>query len=282
MFRFTYPTIQPTKTLLIPADRSYVGYCAGFILACLSLVGAPGVRATNSAEDTGANPNSSPLTLVFSDDFSTNPNTNGQWTIHRSFGDPKTEASWDAAGQGWDLVRPATSRGVAVFANYELTATTWRAEFRYRVGNLGGLQNGGDGFVFMFYKNKAAYGTPASGYQKGFELSNGTDVKGYGLQFDNYIQGCDPSPTDYYALIRDNVCSFLGGHEFDWIGDNNWHLVEFAFAEGGIRITIDGETTLETQLADPDYSFSGIGFSAGTGSAYGTYEIDNFRLWVAE
>lgn len=248
----------------------------------MSTFGASPARAINSVEDTGASPDSPALTLVFSDDFSTDPNTNGQWTIHRHAGDPSTEAVWDSAKQAFDLVRPAGSRGAAVFANYELTATTWNAEFRYRAGKLGGLLYGGDGFVFMFYKNKAAYGIPAAGAYKGFELSSGPTVKGYGLQFDNYIQGCDPSPTDYYALIQDDVCTFLGGHEFDWIGDNTWHLVQFAFAEGGIRITIDGESTLDTQLANPDYSFNGIGFGAGTGSAYGNYEIDNFRLWVAE
>jgi len=251
MFKFTPPIIQFTK-----AGRSCLGYCAALTLA-FSLGGsAPAVRASNSDEDTGANPNASPLTLVFSDDFSTNPNTNGLWTIHRYAGDPNTEASWDRAGQGWDLTRPATYRAAAVFANYELTATTWRAEFRYRVGNLGGLKEGGDGFVFMFYKDKGAYGTPAAGAEKGFEVTNGREAKGYGLQFDNYIQGCDPPPNPYYAIIKNDVCSFLGGREFDWIGDNNWHLVQIAFAEGGIRITIDGETTLDTQLENFDYSFS--------------------------
>jgi len=277
-----FQVVKFAKCLLVPSNRRCFDYCAVLSLAYLLIGGAPTVGAANSGGDTGADPNASPLTLVFSDDFSTNPNTNGLWTIHRYANDPNTEASWDGAKQAWDLVRPATSRGVAVFANYDLTATTWRAEFRYRVGNLGGLKQGGDGFVFMFYKNKAAYGIPASGYQKGFELSNGTDVRGYGLQFDNYLQTCDPSSTDYYAIIKDNVCTILGGLEFDWIGDNNWHLVQVAFAEGGIRITIDGETTTDSQIEDPDYSFSGIGFSAGTGSAYGTYEIDNFRLWVAE
>jgi hypothetical protein len=248
----------------------------------VSLVGAPPVRATSSDEDAGASSDTPALTLVFSDDFSTDPNTNGQWTIHRNAGDPKSEAAWDSTRQAWGLTRAEVNRGVAVFANYELTATTWRAEFRYRAANLGGLQGGGDGFVFMFYKNKAAYGTPGIGFEKGFQLSDGTSVKGYGLQFDNYIEGCDPPSTDYYALIQDDVCSFLDGQEYDWIGANDWHRVRIAFAEGGIRISIDNETFLDTQLADPDYSFSGIGFGAGTGSAYGDYEIDNFRLWVSE
>jgi len=282
MLRFTQSTNPSRKPLFVPAGRCSVGYCIALTLAYVSLVGAPPVRATSSNEDARASSDSPALTLVFFDDFSTDPNTNGQWTVHRNAGDLSSEAVWDSTRQAWALTRARENRGVAVFANYELTATTWRVEFSYRAGNLGGLQGGGDGFVLMFYKNKAAYGTPAGGAEKGFELSNGSSVPGYGLQFDNYIQGCDPPPTDYYALIQDDVCTFLGGQEYDWIGANDWHRVRIGFVEGAIRISIDKATFLDTQLADPDYSFSGIGFGAGTGSAYGDYEIDNFRLWVSE
>lgn len=253
------------------------------MLPWASFVSAPAARAAASGADMAESADAPPLAVVFADDFSTDPNTNGQWTIHRHVGDPRTEAVWDSAARAWDLVLPtANDRGVAVFANYELTATTWRAEFRYRVGKLGGLLDGGDGFVFMFYKDKAAYGVPASGAQMGFQLYNLAPVAGYGLEFDNYIQGCDAGSSDYFALIQDDVCHALTGRQDDWIGDNTWHTVQFNFAEGRIRISIDGETTLNYQLADPDYSFSGIGFGAGTGSAVGDYEIDNFRLWVPD
>ena len=134
----------------------------------------------------------------------------------------------------------------------------------------------------MFYKDKGAYGQPGFGAKKGFELSNGTDVAGYGLQFDLYIEGCDPAATDYVALIRDNVCTFGGGLETDWVGGSTWHDVQVAFNEGRIQMRIDGEKTLETKIAFPDYSFSGIGFGAGTGFAVGDFKIDNFRLWVSE
>lgn len=252
------------------------------ILICAWLAHPPVIRGETISEESGASPDAPELTLAFSDDFSTDPNTNGQWTIRRNMGDPMTEAAWAPVARTWRLTRAALYRGVAVFANYELTATTWKAEFRYRASKLGGLQGGGDGFVFMFYKNKAAYGSPASGFQKGFHLANGSEVAGYGLQFDNYIEGCDPRSTDYIALIQNNVCNFLGVEEFDWIGATDWHRVRVAFKEGTVRIFIDGMITLETRLPAPDYSFSGIGFGAGTGGAVGDYEIDNFQLWVSD
>ncbi len=125
------------------------------------------------------------LTLVFSDNFSTDPNTNGLWTINRYAGSPSTEAAWDATRQIWHLTRPFTDRGVAVFANYDLTAAEWKASFRYKVGKLGGVNGGGDGFVFMFYKDKSAYGKPEFGMYMGFEVAPGTPVSGYGLEFDH-------------------------------------------------------------------------------------------------
>lgn len=107
-------------------------------------------------------------------------------------------------------------------------------------------------------------------------------MAGYGLQFDNYIEGCDPVSTDYVALIHNDVCSFIAFQETDWIGDSTWHFVRVAFADGRIKITIDGQTTLNAQLANPDYTFTGIGFGAGTGFAYGDYQIANFRLFVSQ
>jgi len=222
------------------------------------------------------------LSLAFADDFSTDPNTNGQWTVHRYAGDPNTEAKWDASSHLWDLTLPtATYRATAVFANYDLTATDWKAEFQYRVGRLGGVNGGGDGFVFMFYKD--AYGRPAFGTAMGFSLADYFSVAGYGLEFDNYDSGpeCDPTPNDYIALIKDNTCNTaFAFREDDRTDDGLWHLLQFRFRNGKISLSIDGETTWDYKLADPDCTFSGIGFSAGTGAAVSQQEITNFRLWV--
>ncbi len=275
-------TLQPTGVRLTQRPLTLGAYFFPLLLASAWLVQSPPAGAVTPYADPDETLDASQSTLVFSDDFSTDPNTNGQWTIHRHAGDPNTEAVWDSFRQVWHLTLDRTDRAVAVFANYDLTAKSWRAEFRYQADNLGGLQQGGDGFVFMFYKNNAAYGTPASGAEKGFEVGYGTPVAGYGLQFDNYIQGCDPQTSNYFALIQNDVCTFLVSRAYDWIGANNWHVVHITFAEGRIKISIDGEITLNTQLRDPDYSFSGIGFGAGTGSAYGDYQIDDFRLWVSE
>src|SRR5213083_2427975 len=59
-------------------------------------------------------------TLVFTDDFSTDPNSNGKWTIFRRQGDLNQEGYCDASKQTWYLTRPKLNLAIAAFANYEL------------------------------------------------------------------------------------------------------------------------------------------------------------------
>lgn len=248
------------------------------------LLVVPSRAATPTGTETDFD-DTSDMTLVFADDFSTDPNTNGLWTIHRYADDPSTEAAWDAGSRLWHLTLPRkTYRAVAVFANYELTATEWKAAFRYRAGKIGGVNGGGDGFVFMFYKDSAAYGVPAFGTQMGFSLVNDPTVSGYGLQFDHYDSGaCDPTRNDYVAIIKDTVChSAEIFREDDRVADGLWHTVECIFVDGKIKVSIDEGVLFTLALPDPDYTFSGVGFGAGTGAAVGDHQIDKFQLWVRD
>ncbi len=181
----------------------------------------------------------------FTDDFSTDPNSNGKWTIFRRQGDLNQEGYWDASKQTWYLTRPKPNLAIAAFANYELTAKIWKVDFKYRVDN-GPM--GADGFIFMFYKDKSAYGTPDSGTYMGFQTRNpdGTDnrVPGYGLQFDTYqYGGCDPVQENYVAIVQDVICNSAQIYQpFTKIDDNTWHSVEFTFTDGRLACTIDGKT----------------------------------------
>ncbi len=240
MYQFTQPTIQSTKASSIRCRFKFDVHFVALLLAYVSLALAPAARALTPDENSAESEAVSKLSLVFADDFSTDPNTNGQWTIHRYVDDPTTEAVWSATKQTWHLTRPFEYLATAVFANYELTATEWRARFRYKVGQLGGVFGGGDGFIFMFYKDKGAYGKPAYGTWMGFELYFATPVPGYGLEFDNYDSGtCDPTPNNYIGLVQDSVCHSLTFLEDSRTGDNIWHLVEFRFKNGLISVAID-------------------------------------------
>ena len=131
-----------------------------------------------------------PDLAFFSDDFSTDPNTNGLWRVHRYTPDTQNQASWDATAQTLFLTRAAGYRAVAMFANFQLTAPHWEAQFRYKVG--GG--SGADGFVFMFYKNADAYGQPGCGGSLGFQFGNcvpSREIAGYGIEFDSFYNAGD-------------------------------------------------------------------------------------------
>ena len=225
-------------------------------------------------------------TLVFSDDFSTDPNTNGKWTVFRRQGDLSKEGFWSSSAQAWFLTRQSLNLATAAFANYELTATTWKVDFRYKVNNGPG---GADGFIFMFYKDKGAYGTPDSGSYMAFQTRNPDNSKnpvaGYGLQFDTFqYTGCDPlTRQNYVALVKDVICDSARVYApFDEIDDNVWHSVEFRFTEGRMACVIDGTTLQGLTLSDPDYTHTGIGFGAGTGAQVSDQVIDDFQVWVAE
>ena len=225
-------------------------------------------------------------TAVFYDDFSTDPNTSGRWSIHRLHtGDTNNEASWDSTNQVLYLTRETTWRAVAMFANYQLTTTCWEAQFRYKVG--GG--SGADGFVFMFYKDEVSYGEPGCGGSLGFQISNEigvpkSDIPGYGVEFDSWLnppsdQIGDPS-SNHIALIKDSVSNHLAYTNDPRTEDNIWHDALIQFDHGHVVISIDGESVLDNILADPDYTYSGIGFSATTGAATNNHIIDNFILRV--
>jgi hypothetical protein len=256
-------------------------------LTFTSVVLSPSILAAEPTPAGGAPaPPAEPnYTLVFSDDFSTNPNSNGKWTVFRRQGNPNEEGYWDPASATWYLTRQQANLAIAAFANYELTAKIWKVNFKYRVDNG---PKGADGFVFMFYKDKSAYGTPDSGTYMGFQTRNrdGSDnpVSGYGLQFDTYqYVGCDPLQTNYIAIIQDVVCQSAQIYRpFTEIDDNVWHSVEFRFTNGRLVAMVDGTTLQGFGLFSPDYTYTGIGFGAGTGSSVSNQIIDNFQIWVGE
>jgi len=224
--------------------------------------------------------------LVFSDDFSTDPNSNGNWTVFRARNDPTREGYWNPTQQVWYLTTHSYSLATAAFANYELTATSWKVDFKYLVDNG---PRGGDGFVFMFYKDKSAYERhvrPAAGQYMAFQTTNpdysNNPVRGYGLEFDtSYNALCDALNENYVAIVQDVICeSALIYRPFNKIDDGVWHSVEFSFKNGHFACTIDGSTVFCATISDPDYSHTGIGVGAATGYYTSDQMIDDFEIWI--
>ena len=226
--------------------------------------------------------------VVFSDDFSTDPNTSGHWQIYRKdSGDTANEASWSSADGDFYLTRAAPWRAAAAVASYQLTATSWQAQFRYRVG--GG--SGSDGFTFMFYKDGASFGAPACGGLLGFHNWNGTGdascapystVAGYGIEFDTWLNpaadGINDPSSSHVALIKDSVANHLAYVNDSQIADNVWHDALVQFDSGHVTVSIDGGPVLDYTISNPDYTYSRVGFSAGTALGNDNHVIDDFVL----
>jgi hypothetical protein len=256
-------------------------------LLCIAVISIS-ITTARSAVDSTPPPGEPPPTpnyqLVFNDNFLTDPNSNGKWTIFRRQHDLNNEGYWDATNHVWYLTRPENNLAIAAFANYELTARNWKVDFKYRIDNG---PAGADGIVFMFYKDKSAYGVPDSGTYMGFQTRNrdGSDnpVTGYGLTFDTYqYSGCDPiQRQNYVAVVEDTICNADIYQPCTKIDDNQWHLVELTFDDGHLALTIDRQTVSGFSLCKPNSSFTGIGFGAGTGSNVSNQIIDDFEIWVA-
>lgn len=211
--------------------------------------------------------------LLFSDDFSTDPNFNGLWNIIRYAFDFENEAGWDSQEHVLFLTRAVSDKAVAMFANHALTERFWEATFRYKAG--GGT--GADGFTFMFYKNQAAYGRPGAGGGLGFILHDNIPVAGYGIEFDNYHNNFESSDR-HIALIKDNVDNHLTSRNDPRTEDNQWHDARIAFNSGRISVYVDNDRVLEYTIPNVDYTYSGVGFSSATGGEHNNHIIDNFEL----
>lgn len=258
-------------------------------LIALCLTSAAVAPALWSAEPTPSSKDAPPVqrnyTLVFSDDFTTNPNTNGKWTVFRRQNNINAEGYWDPTSLSWYLTTQKNDLATAAFANYELTATIWKVDFKYKVDNA---RSGADGFVFMFYKDKGAYGVPDSGTYMAFQTRNPDNsdnpVPGYGVQFDTYqYTTCDPLTQNYIAIVEDVICKSQKVYQpLTTIDDNVWHSVEFVFTKGKMECTIDGKILQGFILQQPDYTYTGIGFGAGTGANISNQIIDDFQIWIAE
>lgn len=220
-------------------------------------------------------------TVVFAEDFSTDPNINGRWTIYRSANnDTANEVSWDATQGVVHVVRPVVGRAAALFARYDLTSPRWEAEFRYRIG---GGASPGDGLVFMFFKDRSPFGPVAGGGALGFRPNDGSLRAGYGIEFDAHQNpefGGEPA-TPHIALIQDYADrpgSHLATKQDNRAADGLWHTALIGFDQGRVSISIDQTPVLSHTLTAPSYAFTGVGFSAGTGADVNDHVIDSVIL----
>ena len=208
--------------------------------------------------------------VVFSDDFSTNPLTNGKWgDFYRQNGDPGNELVWNSTLGAFDLTSTGPGAGFAV-ANHSLQSRNWVMEYDYRVGGGGS----GDGYGFSFYSANDTVG------------GNRT-LQGYWVFFDTFQNSWDPY-SHYIGLskrltatVTPPIHTSLAAVADARTEDDRWHHVKVAFDEGRLRLFVDDMSTalLDHTIAGMDYTRDGISFFALGNNNY--HRIDNVALSVA-
>jgi hypothetical protein len=139
------------------------------------------------------------------------------------------------------------------------------ADFQYKAG--GG--SGGDGFVFMFYKN-TKYSLPGGG-------NLGFGGKGYGIEFDSFSNSQNDMQGKHIALIKDGAFNHLASAYFDGVNDNQWHRVQIDVGKSSVVVYVDGRSVLSKDISF-DQSYGGIGFSAATGGLNDWHKIDDVSI----
>ncbi len=202
---------------------------------------------------------------TFRDNFSTD---SGLWTyIGDAYRDTKNEYVVLTEPRDWQ---------VGVIWLKEEIRGPFTVKFRYKAG--GGT--GADGIVFIFYKDTNY--TPTTGYGLGFTDAHspgsdtGDPVPGYGIEFDNWYNGFDPS-GNHIALIKDDVRNHIIWVDDARTEDNKWHNVTVEVNVSSVKVILDGRT-LFTWSGTLNRTFGGIGFSASTGIANNWHIIDDVEI----
>lgn len=294
-----YDTSIPVGQVIAqdPPSRTEISPCQGKVTIIVSLGSTPQPTPVPLPTKTPTQPMESlePISIpasstaincapsvVFCDDFSSDPNINTLWKVFRGTGDARNEASWDEGIRAIFLTRAVSDKRSIIFANYTLTEKQWTARFKYRTGGST-VGSGADGFVFVFYKKTLAFvdgNCPDGGGQLCFETKNGS-VPGYGVEFDVFKNDVNGDPSgNHIGLIEGSASNHLIYADDARTNDNQWHNAEIIFDNGKLTVSVDNSLVLNYLINNPNYTYSGIGFSGATGYWNNNHCISSFTLSI--
>lgn len=137
--------------------------------------------------------------------------------------------------------------------------------FDFRIG--GG--SGGDGLVFMFYKDKGY--KPLTGGTLGFG-----NAKGYGIEFDTWENDAQDDPSgSHIALIEGSAGNHRAYSNYSF--DDRWHRAEVEVRQDSVAVSIDNKSVLEWD-GKLSREYSGMGFSASTGGSTDWHMVRDIAL----
>lgn len=167
------------------------------------------------------------------------------------------------------------------------------AEFSYNVG--GGT--GGDGLVFMFYKDRNYL--PGKGGCLGFTPRTGqgflqlssrctSNQGGYGIEFDGsksisseFADYPGDTSENHVALIRASAGNHIERVDEPKTEDGAWHKVRVEVGMNDVTVLLDGQTLLSWQ-GPIERTYSGLGFSASTGGLTNWHIIGDVSIHLQD
>ncbi len=210
--------------------------------------------------------------ILTQENFSENPEE--RWVLLK-------DAYWNNREE--NIVLSTTRQGdIGVIWLKQNITQPFTVEFSYYVG--GG--NGGNGFVFMFYKEGNF--DPGMGRYLGFSCRPEKnkpcpqkDAPGYGIEWDTlYNNGYglgDPSPS-HIALIKNSAYNHLIYVNDTTTKDNQWHKAKIIVTESNINVYVDQKHVL-TWTGSINRTYSRTGFAASSMVHYDWHIIDNFKIY---
>lgn len=215
----------------------------------------------------------SEATVVFSDDFSTNPNSNPCWKVFRNLGSAATEAVWSPAGYLRLTTPNAWSTSVVVPCK-DLPSGAWTVTYQYYVDS----GDGADGIAFMFNKDFSYLPATGTGWSMGVSDRSAAPYRmGYAVVVDNYYDAVssDPSAPTYIGTVGGDLRAHRSSaYPFPQAEDGQWHTVVVDHCQAGLVVRVDGTQVLTDSGPFLD-NFLQFGFSASNGIDVHEQRIDN-------
>ncbi|MEW5760403.1 MAG: DUF2341 domain-containing protein [Candidatus Thermoplasmatota archaeon] len=224
---------------------------------------------------------------LFSDDFSSDPNTNNKWEIYRNKGDTANEFVWDNTNEFVYLAKAVNSRGIMAFAKVQGYPIFVNFNF------LAGGGSGADGIGFGFDKNITPYRTnnrAEGGGYLGLRSGYSVDSDGFALELDNFDNGPNDPSENYIAIARTNADYGIyprpanNYYKTRATEDNSWHTINLKIS--GDYSSVDyvklDETTILSGIEISKLGFGYFGFGGSTGDLNNNHILDNVVIYYSK
>ena len=214
-------------------------------------------------------PSDEELVGYYFDDFNTNT---GIWDYQGT--------AYRDATNGYLVLNPAQRRARGHIWLKRPVSEPFVVNFKYKAGF--GERSGADGLAFLFYQKKTieAPDFPDQTHNVvGAMLSGRFSTSGYGVEFDNYQNGLDPSGN--HIALRDQNTNHLDSVNDLRTEDFSWHAATIEVKENSVRVLIDSSEIFHWEGVLDNTNLA-LGFGAACGEDTNWAIIDDVSITILD